>query len=153
MDEIRPKEAGELDPHELLGSLPLKLHDLGRLVENHIEAELADCEISLTELRVLAICAAHPGITAVGVSGIVESGAYAISRVVQQLFQKELLSRRRSRSDRREVRLRATNDGLALLRECQSQLERPMAEFLGPLSETQQRSLARIVEILLSAND
>ena len=152
MGEHRPTEAGEPNPQELLGSLPLRLSDLGQLVRNLIEQELASREISLLELRVLAICAMHPGITAVGVSGIVESGAYTISRVVQSLFQKGLLSRRRSRNDRRAVRLRATRDGLALLRECQSQLEHPLAELLRPLSETQERSLAHIVETLLSAH-
>ena len=53
MDEFRPTEAGEPNPQELLGSLPLKLSDLGRLVGDLIEAELADREISLLELRVL----------------------------------------------------------------------------------------------------
>ena len=152
MDEFAPTEAGEPNPQELLDSLVLKLGDLGRLAEEVLDVELADREVSLIELRVLAICAAHPGITAAGVSGIIGSGAYTLSRVVQVLFQKGLLSRRRSRNDRREVRLRATRDGLALLRECQSQLEHPLAEFLRPLSETQQRSLARIVETLLSTN-
>ena len=118
---MEPSEAASpehFDPEELVGLPLLGVRDLGMAVERFLESELAILETSLIEMRVLSVCAAHPGCTAVEVSRIIPVDPPAISRVVQPLVQRGLLSRRRSRTDRREVRLRVTDDGVALLGEC-----------------------------------
>ena len=137
------------------GGLPdlslLKVMDLGRVVERLLEVALASREASLLELRVLSVCAARPGITAVEVSRVILVDPPAVSRLVQPLAQRGLLSRRRSRTDRREVRLRVTADGLALLRECQPLLEQASTRFLQPLGAAQERSFRRAIETLLDS--
>lgn len=142
----------ELPDPEALLSLPLlNVRDLGVVVERFLEGSLADRGVSLMEVRVLAACAAQPGITAVEISNAIPVEPPAISRLVNLLAEKRLLSRRRSRADRRAVRLRATDEGLASLRECQPLLEQACAEFLASLNQPQARSFLRSVSTLLSA--
>ncbi len=137
---------------ELLNLPPLQAVDLGRVAEGFLEKALSDWEITSVELRVLSVCAANPGTTAVEISRVIPVDPPAVSRVVHQLSQRGLLSRRRSRTDRREVRLRATPSGLALLTDCQPLLEQAAADFLADLNEAQARSFLRAVATLLSAN-
>ena len=75
----------------------------------------------------------------------------AISRPVHPLAQRGLLSRLRSGTDRREVRLRATADKLAVLGECQPLLEQASARFLQPLGKTRAPSFIRAATALLDA--
>lgn len=145
-------ETGRFETEALLDLPLLKVRDLGNAAERLLEARLAERDISSNELRVLAACAAQPGITAVEVSRLSPVEPPAVSRLVHSLSQKGLLSRRRSRTDRREVRLRATDAGLALLEECRPLLERAQADFLADLGEPQARAFLCAVTVLLSAN-
>lgn len=139
------------DPR-LWRDLPLlQILDLAAAADHLIEQQLRRRNVSLAEVRVLAACAEHPGITASQIAITLTVDAPAISRLVNGLFQKGLLSRRRSRSDRRTVMLRPTDAGLALLGECQVLLEEVQQEFLGPLSERETNSLMRPVAKLLDA--
>ena len=151
MERNSATEGGEFNSEQLIELSLLKVRDLGTVVERVLEAELAGSGVSLTELRILSVCAANPGITAVEVSRIIPVDPPAISRLVNSLVRRGLLSRRRSRADRREVRLRVTADGLTTLGECQPLLEKASAEFLRPLSEAQARTFIRAVEALLAA--
>ena len=151
MERIEAEETRGSDSRGLLELTLVKVLDLGTVVERVLEAELAGSGISLTELRILSVCAARPGITAVEVSRAILVDPPTISRLVHPLVRRGLLSRRRSRADRREVRLRVTAGGLALLGECQPLLENASAEFLRPLSESQARAFIRAVETLLAA--
>ena len=149
MEPTNDGETGEVNAEELLGLALLKIADLGRVVERLLEAELAGPEVSLAELRVLSVCAARPGITAVEVSRALLVDPPVVSRLVHPLAQRGLLSRRRSRTDRREVRLRVSDGGQALLAECQPLLEQAEARLVGYLEEAEQGSLRRAVATLL----
>ncbi len=150
MERAEVAEMGEVNPEELPGLTLLRLTDLGRMVERLLEAELAGREVSLAELRVLSVCAAHPGVTAVEVSRILLVEPPTVSRMVHPLSRRGLLSRRRSRTDRREVRLHVTAAGLALLAQCQPLLEQAQARLLGSLDEAERGSFRRAVETLLA---
>jgi len=145
-------ESGEAGPGRLPDLPLLKLMDLARVAERRLEAALAGREVSLLELRVLSVCAARPGVTAVEVSRALLVEAPTVSRVVQPLVQRGLLSRRRSQADRREVRLRVTAGGQALLGECLPLIDQAADRFLGSLREAEERSFRRTVEILLAAS-
>lgn len=143
---------GEIRPAELLDLLPLKVLDLGVAIEKRLEAELADLEISLTEMRVLAVCMGYPGCTAVEISRLITVDPPTISRLVHPMSQRGLLTRRRSRSDRREVRLRATTDGVALLTKSQLALEQASVRILRSLSQSELRRFQGTVDNLLADN-
>lgn len=151
MEQIYP-EGEDLRPADLLDSLPLKLRDLGAAVEKCMEAELDGSGISSAEMRVLAVCAAHPGCTAVEISRLIPLDPPTVSRLVHPMTQRGLLSRRRSRTDRREVQLRATTDGLALLMDVQLAVEQASVQFLSSLSRVEQRGFQHAVDKLLANN-
>ena len=151
MERSGVSEGGGFNPERLIDLSLLKVRDLGRVVDDLLEAALADKGLSLAEFRALSACAANPGCTAVDISRIIPVDPPAISRMVHSLVQRGLLSRRRSVQDRREVRLRVTADGLATLGECQPLLEKASAEFLRPLREARARAFVRAVETLLAA--
>ncbi len=152
MEQSNHAETEAADPEGMLNLSLLQIRDLGTAAERFLENALSEQEISLAEFRVLSVCATHPGSTAVEVSRVIPVDPPAVSRVVHHLSQTGLLSRRRSRTDRREVRLRVTPSGLALLAECQALLESAAAEFLETLSEAQARSFLRVITALISAN-
>jgi len=141
----------EVDPGRLTDLPLLQVIELARVGERLLETALAGREVSLLELRFLSVCAARPGITAVEASRALKAEPPTVSRVVQPLVQRELLSRRRSQADRRTVRLRATAGGLALLEECLPLIWQVAARFLGHLAEDEERSFRRSVETLLAA--
>lgn len=151
MERSGATEDSSFNSERLIDLSLLKVRDLGRVVDDFLEAALEGLGISLTELRVLSTCAANPGCTAVEISHIIPVDPPAISRLVHSLAQRGLLSRRRSVRDRREVRLRITSSGLAALGECQPLLEKASAEFLRSLSEARARAFVRAVETLLAA--
>lgn len=142
---------GNFDPG-LWQELPmLRILDLAAAADRLIDQEFRRLRVTLIEARVLAACAERPGITASQISIILPVDAPAISRLVNGLFQKGLLSRRRSRSDRRTVMLRPTDAGLALLQECLVLMGELEKEFLGPLSQRETNSLMCLVSKLLDA--
>ena len=151
MERTGASEGSGFNAEQLIDLSLLKVRDLGRVVDDFLEAALADKGLSVTEFRALSACAANPACTAVDLSRIIPVDPPAISRLVHSLVQRGLMSRRRSVRDRREVRLRVTADGLAALGECQPLLEKDSAEFLRPLSEAQARAFIRAVETLLAA--
>jgi len=119
--------------------------------ERRLEDGLAGLGVSLDELRILAVSAASPGVTAVEIAAVVELQAPAVSRLVQGLAQRGLLIRRRSRLDRRTVMLRCSPTALTLIEACRPALEASEAEFLEPLSRGQRRALERGLERLRRA--
>ena len=151
MERSSATEDNSFNSERLIDLSLLKVRDLGRVVDDLLDAALADKGISLAEFRALSVCAANPGCTAVEISRIIPVDPPAISRLVHSLVQRGLLSRRRSVQDRREVRLRVTASGLATLGECQPLLEKTSAEFLRSLSEARARAFVRAVETLLAA--
>ena len=112
-------------------SLPVQIWDLASLLQRDIERMLAEQDITFVEFRVLAICEESGGCTATDIGAAAPIEASSISRVVQRLYQKGLVSRRRSRNDRRIVRLRATAEGEALM----GVIERRLQEFMEDMAE------------------
>ncbi|MDE2744986.1 MAG: helix-turn-helix domain-containing protein [Chloroflexota bacterium] len=129
----------------------LRLRRAGVAAERRLEDGLAGLGVSLDELRILAVSAASPGVSAVEIAAVVELPAPAVSRLVQGLAQRGLLIRRRSRLDRRTVMLRCSPAALTLIEACLPALEASEAEFLEPLSGGQRRALQGGLERLRRA--
>ena len=142
-------ESEASDPTGLPDLILLRLRGIGAAAEGLLERRLTDLELSLDELRILAVCAARPGVSAVEIAASLELQAPAVSRLVHGLAQRGLLLRRRSRLDRRTVMLRPSPEALSLIEACQPALEASEREFLAPLSAAQRRSLRRTLERLL----
>jgi DNA-binding MarR family transcriptional regulator len=74
--------------------------------------------------------------------------APTMSRIVDGLVRDGLLSREVNASDRRGISLRATDKGLHLLREGRKARAKALADRMKRLGESEQRALARGVELL-----
>lgn len=112
-----------------LQSLPLLFTDLGVLVERRWAAKLAPHGLTPAEYGVLAVLVREGPLTATGVAGRVTLEQSLISRTVQRLYEKRLITRRRSRTDRRNVTLRAAPEGEELV----VILAQPLAELAEEL--------------------
>lgn len=105
--------------------LHLRMSDLGILVERRLAETLEPYGISPGEYRVLLILLESGPMTAAEIVPQIILEQSLVSRTVQRLYEKGLLSRRRSRTDRRSVTLRATEAGAELAEE----LVRPLREL------------------------
>ncbi len=111
-------------------TLPLQLADVGVLVERRWAAALVSSGISPSEYRVLVTLVEHGPMNPVDVGSRVTLEQSLISRTAQRLYEKRLITRRRSRIDRRNVTLRVTREGEELAR----QLEQPLRELAEDLA-------------------
>ena len=111
-------------------TLPLQLADVGVLVERRWAAALASSGISPSEYRVLITLVEQGPMNPVDVGSRVTLEQSLISRTAQRLYEKRLITRRRSRIDRRNVTLRVTREGEELAR----QLEQPLRELAEDLA-------------------
>lgn len=101
--------------------------DLGTLAERRWSHALDSHGISVGEHRVLAVLVERGPQTAVEIIPRVTLEQSLVSRTLHRLYDKGLISRRRSRTDRRSVTLRATADG--------EQLVRRLAELLQEVTD------------------
>ncbi len=111
-------------------TLPLQLADVGLLVERRWAAVLVSSGISPSEYRVLVTLVEQGPMNPVDVGSRVTLEQSLISRTAQRLYEKQLITRRRSRTDRRNVTLRVTREGEELAR----QLEQPLRELAEDLA-------------------
>ena len=131
-------------------NLPLQLADLGVLVERRWAAALASYGISPSEYRVLLTLVEQGPMTPVDIGSRVTLEQSLISRTAQRLYEKRLITRRRSRTDRRNVTLRVTNEG----EELAQQLEEPLQELAEELARgIPPRRFQQAVEVIAAILD
>ncbi len=83
------------------------------------------------EFEVLFACKDMQQPTATDIAAMTTIEASSISRVVQRLFNKGLLARRRSQADRRVVYLRLTDAGIEII----EQIQEPLRELGDMISD------------------
>ena len=129
--------------------MPQKLSDLGILIDRNWAAALAPYGISSSEWRILATLVERGSMTPVEVGSLVTLEQSLISRTAQRLYEKRLITRRRSRSDRRNVTLRATEDGEELIRQLEQPLQELADELTRGISQRRFRQAAGVVADML----
>ena len=101
----------------------LLISDLGVLTERRLTAMLAARDLSTGEYRLLRTLSQMGPMPPSEVIPHITLEQSLISRTAQRLFEKRLISRRRSRTDRRSVTLTATPDGVELVRDLEQALQ------------------------------
>ncbi len=134
-------------------SLPILLSDLGVLVNRRWTAVLVPFNVTPVEFRLLSILVDRGPCTAVEIGGMVPTDASFISRMVQRLAEKELLARRRSRTDRRVVTLRATDQGEKLVHLLAQPLLDMETELLQGIPKAQLRQTRLSISSILANLD
>lgn len=126
----------------------LQIIDLGTLVERRWSRALDSHGISVGEHRVLAVLVEGGPQTAVDIIPLVTLEQSLVSRTLQRLYDKGLVSRRRSRTDRRSVTLRATADGEQLVRRLAELLQEVEHEVCRGVPERELLQARQVVAAL-----
>ena len=99
-------------PLVLAEFLPYRLSVLANRISRELSRLYADrFDLGITQWRVLAVLGLHPGISADEVCRHTELDKVAVSRAVQHLRDKKLVSRRLDTADRRKSVLKLTSRG------------------------------------------
>ena len=131
-------------------SLALKLADLGARLDQRLAAMLIPYNLTPAEFRILTVLVERGSTNAAEISDLTPIDPSFISRMVQRLAEKRLLSRRRSRTDRRTVSLRATKSGQALLTQLQEPIQQLEQEFIQGLTQSDLRRVEVSIDAMTS---
>ncbi len=126
-----------------------RIIDLGVLAARHWSLTLDSHGISVGEHRVLTVIVRGGPQTAVDIIPQVMLEQSLVSRTVQRIYDKGLISRQRSRTDRRSVILRATPDGEQLVRRLDQLLHEVTAEMCRGVPERELLGATQVVAALL----
>ncbi|MXX32763.1 MAG: winged helix-turn-helix transcriptional regulator [Chloroflexi bacterium] len=132
-------------------SIAVQFRDLGQAAHKLLNDRLSAVDLSLDEFLALESVAVRPGVTAAELSASIVIEAPAFSRLIQSLVKKRLLTRRRSRIDRRRVHLSANAAGLERVERASQIAAEAEQEFLQPLNAAELRLLKRALKHLLRA--
>ena len=123
--------------------------DMGRFVaslaytvDRGLAREMAPCDLLPLEVHLLVICRDMGECTATQLAQLLPVDAARISRLVNSLVERDLLIRRRPRSDRRIVLLRLTPEGEELTAEVARRMQAFYAELTRGLTEGELNSFA-----------
>lgn len=137
-------------------SIALQVAELGDLIERQLIAALAPFDLTPAEFRILNVLSECGSCTAADIAMRTPIDPSFISRMVHRLAQKQLIARRRSRSDRRTVTLRATDSGKELLLQLVDPLAKLEHEVLHGLSDAERAatmSLAAAIRVNLESDE
>jgi len=94
-----------------------------------------------------------PGIDQVSLSSLIAFDKTTIVKVLDRLEQKELITRERSAADRRSNELRATDDGVKLLKQVEPLFDRSDRRIVAPLSSAEQRKFMEMLSRIVQENN
>lgn len=122
-----------------------------RSVKKHFQFVEKRCQISGSQLWALAQVVEMPGIRVTALAGKLSIHQSTASNLIDQLAQKKLLTRRRSSSDNRIVKLYATEAGAAIVEQAPKPLRGILPDALEQLPPETLAQLNRCLEDLQQA--
>lgn len=131
---------------EVLETIPMVMRTIRCQVRSQRQSDL-----SVPQFRTLGYLHRHPGCTLSDVSEHVGLTLPAMSRLVDGLVHRELLTRNVSVDDRRRVELSLTKSGAAILEESRDMAQARLAEILEPLSPGEMEQVLTAMQHLRSA--
>ena len=112
-------------------------------------------ETSLTAPQVVSLIAVyhHGALTLAEIAEQVHLSSSTMVGIIDRLEAKNLVIRERSKTDRRQVLIRITDEGQKMAKKSPLPLQEKLIESLSKLSEAQQRNLAKALELLVKMLD
>jgi DNA-binding MarR family transcriptional regulator len=107
-------------------------------------------QVTLPQYRALVVLASREGLRPIDLADALDVSPSTATRMCDRLVRKELVERVHSDSDRREVVLRLSPDGRALVGEVTSQRRRDLRRVVARISAEDQ---SRLIEALRIFND
>ena len=129
--------------------LSLVIADLGTLTERRFAAMLVAHNLSVGEYRLIRILTERGPMTPSEVIPHITLEQSLVSRTAQRLFEKRLITRRRSRTDRRNVTLTATPEGVELVRDLNRSLQELEDELTQGIPQRQLQQATRAIAAML----
>lgn len=133
--------------------LSLQIIDLGAIIERCLAEVLAPYNITPAEYQILVALVERAPITAGELSPHVTLEQSFISRTVQRLYEKRLVSRRRSRTDRRSVTLRVTPEGEAIVRQALVALDELEEALISGISRSRREQTAKSLAVMIKSTE
>ena len=124
------------------------LADLGTLVELQLADALRPSGLTPAQYRVLVVLVERGPLTATALGRHIILEQSLISRTVQRLYEGGLLTRMRSRTDRRNVSLSATATGAELIGELQQPLQELQERLTRGIPPERLQDVTQIVEAI-----
>jgi DNA-binding MarR family transcriptional regulator len=140
-DTTRPRRAG------------FRLSQLGQLASQRFATAVAELGLTPAEAGVLRVLARADGISQRDVADRVGAVPSRIVVLVDSLQDKGLVTRSRSRTDRRHHELRLTTAGAAMLKRLRRVAEEHERSLLEPLSERERDQLTRLLAKIAAGHD
>lgn len=112
-------------------------------------------ETSLTAPQVVSLIAVyhHEALTLAEIAEQVHLSSSTMVGIIDRLEAKNLVIRERSKTDRRQVLIRITDEGQKMAKKSPLPLQEKLIKSLSKLSEVQQRNLAKALELLVKMLD
>lgn len=104
--------------------------------------------LSVPQFRTLGFVDRHPGTSLSDVAAHIGLTLPAMSKLVDTLFERKLLTRQSYANDRRRITLALTPRGTALLRTAYAATQTALAERLASLSEKERATIIAAMDIL-----
>jgi DNA-binding MarR family transcriptional regulator len=108
-------------------------------------------QITLPQYRALVVLASRNGLRPIDLADALDVSPSTATRMCDRLVRKELVERVHSDSDRREVVLRLSPDGRALVGEVTSQRRRDLRRVVGRIAAADQDRLIDALKIFNAA--
>ncbi|HTR71043.1 MAG TPA: MarR family transcriptional regulator [Mycobacteriales bacterium] len=108
-------------------------------------------QVTLPQYRALVVLAGREGLRPVDLADALDVSPSTATRMCDRLVRKELVERVHSDSDRREVVLKLSPDGRALVGEVTSQRRRDLRRVVGRISAEDQNLLIDALRIFNAA--
>ena len=122
----------------------------GSALRGGLERELKPLGISAAQWPILEAASRGEATTLTELTRIIPIDAASISRQIEKLRAKGLISRRRSARDRRSVRLELTAAGKALVPQLAERVEANNQRFLAGISQEEQALLKSLLVRILN---
>jgi DNA-binding MarR family transcriptional regulator len=137
-----------------LGYLARDLSFVSRVLRAHIRARNAafysENEVVSGSVALLSLIGLNPGISQNDLAAVVVLKKSAVTRIIHEMEEAGLVTRQKTRADRRFNALSLTDAGEARWRQLQGEMRRQQDRLLAPLDETERQTLfallGRLVE-------
>jgi DNA-binding MarR family transcriptional regulator len=143
---------GALSRHALAARTGFVLIKLGEVVKAGAEQTLAEIDLTGRHFDLMASVAADESLSQRDIGRLLGIAPNIVGDVVDDLEGRDLIVRRRSRSDRRRHVLTLTGDGRALLRSAEALATAGQQELLGSLDEHEVAKLHDLATRVLASH-
>lgn len=151
-DEMNDDQTPNLIPTAFLNSPGFLLNQAGRLLTRRIEETLKPAGLTIQQFGLMRIIAAEGPITQNVFAAKYQIDRTTVTEIVDSMEERRLVSRQKSRTDRRYNELYLTPGGKRLLARAQKMVEKTNQAYLSALDDVEWEQMRASLAKLIQAN-